>query len=154
MRPARGADLGVAALAAGCALLGSDRWDSPRAELDEARARWAESDVADYDLTIARLCFCPEDVRGPARVRVRNHTVVDRTYAGSGEPVDPQWVSYFPTVEGLFEFIEDAIDRDAHRLEVEYDPERGYPTRAWADYLENVADEELGFEATEFVPAP
>jgi hypothetical protein len=39
--------------------------------------------------------------------------------------------------------------RDAHEVQVSYDPELGYPTDFSIDYEEQVADEELGMRVTE-----
>jgi hypothetical protein len=41
--------------------------------------------------------------------------------------------------------VQDAYERDAHEIQVEFDPGRGYPTRIWIDYVEMMADEEMGF---------
>jgi len=41
--------------------------------------------------------------------------------------------------------VQDAYDRDAHEVQVEFDPSRGYPTRIWIDYMLMMADEEMGF---------
>jgi len=41
--------------------------------------------------------------------------------------------------------VQDAYDRDAHEVQVEFDPSRGYPTRIWIDYVLMMADEEMGF---------
>jgi hypothetical protein len=78
-------------------------------------------------------------------VTVQGASVTERVYVGSDEPVAPALEDLYPSVDGLFEVLEEAMDRDAHRIEVTYDVGTGIPLDIWVDYAENVADEELGF---------
>lgn len=110
---------------------------------------------ADYDIVVQRQCFCggPEAL-GPVRVRVRGGAIVERTYETDGSPVPAPFAATFPAVEGLFEFIEDAIDRESDHLVVIFDPELGYPVLAFADYVLEAADEEQGYDVVAFEPVP
>ena len=67
------------------------------------------------------------------------------TDLATGEVLDPNEVQLYLTIDGLFDLIQDAYDRNAHEVQVEFDPSRGYPTRIYIDYSEMIADEELGF---------
>ena len=51
----------------------------------------------------------------------------------------------FRTINGLFDLVQDAYNRNAHEVQVEFDPSRGYPTRIWIDYVLMMTDEEMGF---------
>ena len=114
--------------------------------LEEARARWtAQGWRHDYDVVVERQCFCPEEIRGPVRVVVRNDQVIERRYV-SGGVVPPDRAQFFPAVDGMFEEIESAIADDVYRLDVEYDPENGVPRRFWVDRDERIADEESGVQ--------
>jgi hypothetical protein len=53
-----------------------------------------------------------------------------------------------PTIEGLFEEIQRAIESNAFRVDVQYDAELGYPLSIYIDYEEFIADEELIISAT------
>ena len=121
----------------------------PTTEFVEARARWEARGPTDYDLVLARVCFCPPEGIGPARIEVRGGEVVSRTYVGSGEPVRENLESFFPAVDGLFAVLADALERGAHSIDVEYDPDLGFPTRSFVDFEENVADEEMGHRVIE-----
>lgn len=59
-------------------------------------------------------------------------------------------------MEELFDLVERGIDDDAAELRVTYHPTLGYPTEAFIDFRENVADEEMGWTAArlEAVGAP
>lgn len=113
--------------------------DGEGQRLEDNRARWAARGFASYDLTVQRLCFCGSVE--PVRVEVRNGQPLSVVFAATGEPV-PMAAS-FPTVPGLFDIVEDAIERDAHELDVDYDPALGVPVRIEIDYEENTIDEEV-----------
>jgi hypothetical protein len=120
-----------------------------RSELERARALWEANGPSDYVYTVERLCFC--GYRGPARVTVEDGAVVSIVYLADDEPPVELTEELFPTVDGLFDILEDAIARDAHSISATYDPEMGVPVEFFIDYQENVADEELGMRVTEAV---
>lgn len=126
-----------------------DEDDGATTEFAEARARWEARGPANYDLVLERLCFCGPEGRGPARIEVRDGEVVSRTYVETGEPVREPLEASFPDVDGLFEFLADAFRSDPHSIEIDYDPELGFPTRSFVDFRENVADEEQGHRVLE-----
>jgi hypothetical protein len=84
-------------------------------------------------------------------VVVRSAAVESRTYETTGEPVEPSLAGLFPSVQGLFDVVEDGIEREAERVEVEYDP-LGFPRRVLIDVDLRTADDEALFEVTGFVP--
>lgn len=122
-----------------------------RGELDRARARWAEAEPEHYVYALERICFCPPF--GPARVTVAAGQVVSvewLTPPSEGFQPEAEW---YPGVDGLFELIEDALERRAHSVQVTYDPDNGVPMELYIDYSEQMADEELGMRVTEPVVA-
>jgi Family of unknown function (DUF6174) len=127
--------------------------DGTRDDLEDSRQRWRASAPDAYVYAIERLCFCGDQARGPVRIRVVGRDAVERVYVADGSDVPSAFASDFPAVEGLFDIIEDAIDRNAHRIDVTYDPETGVPLDFFIDYEENTADEELGVKLTESVRA-
>ncbi|HUP19025.1 MAG TPA: DUF6174 domain-containing protein [Gemmatimonadota bacterium] len=129
---------------------GAEPW-RPRAALAVARGRWAEAGISDYEFVVERVCFCPPEWRGPVRVEVRNGVVVRRTYVEDGRPVAGDRVDMFPGVEGIFEFVEEALDENPHRIDAQYDRVTGRPLRVWVDYDERMADEERGFTTSDLV---
>jgi hypothetical protein len=141
----------VAALA-GCVIItGHD--DDDRHDLDKHRRRWRSANVASYEYEIRRSCGeCPAESTEPVRVVVRNRAITSMTYVRTGLPVPAHYYGLFPTVEGLFGIVEDAIDRDAAALSVDYDAAYAYPTFISIDYAVNVIDDEIGIQATGLVP--
>lgn len=134
----------------GCGSVGLG--DSPQDVLERNRRLWEEAEPAAYSYEVGRLCFCTPESLGPVRVVVEDGIVIDRTYVGTGDPVDAGWADLFPLVEGLFDILEDAYDRDASDVQVTFDPTSGVPIEFSIDYILNAADDELGMSAT--VPVP
>jgi hypothetical protein len=114
-------------------------------ELTEAVARWEEAGLQDYVFEFQRLCFCGGDTIRRVRIEVRNGSVSAATYVDDGSPVREEYRTDLPTIEDLFEEIQDAIDREAHSLAASYHADRGYPTSVAIDYIENAVDEEMAF---------
>jgi hypothetical protein len=86
-------------------------------------------------------------------IRVRGGQVVEREYETSDEPVPAEPAPFFPDVEGLFAFLEDALDQDPAQARAEFHPEYGYPVTMWVDFATNVADEEQGYTTLSLAPA-
>ena len=135
---------------AGCDIVGLD---GAEGTLEDARERWEANRPASYVYAVARRCFCAATGRGPVRVTVTGQTVVSRVYVDDGSEVPAEAAEWFPTVDGLFDVLDDAHERGAHTIDVTYDEDLGVPVEFWIDYEEFPAAEELGFEVTESVVA-
>ncbi|MFQ6044995.1 MAG: DUF6174 domain-containing protein [Gemmatimonadales bacterium] len=139
-----GAVLGLVAVGFACSDV-----SGPYEELGERREAWEALGLDDYDYTLRVVCFCPGEVTTPVRVAVRGDTVADLTYVQSGEPVDSLYRSLFLDVDGLFDKIRGALDQDADSLDARYHATLHFPTHVWIDYSRLMADEEIGYEASE-----
>lgn len=135
-----------------CAVLGGcELFTGPDApdRLEEARALWARVGPQDYTFDFTPQCFCP---LGGQRVRVTvdDGLVTGARMASDDSPLSASELSSILTVPELFDLIEDAIDRDADRIEASYDGTYGYPVAVAIDYVRNAIDEEYGFTITGF----
>ena len=122
------------------AACGSDSPTAPVNHLGEQRALWASQDLTDYTFDVTKVCYwlCMGDVR----VTVKDGVITGVTELASEVARDPDT---FRTINGLFDLVQDAYNRNAHEVQVEFDPSRGYPTRIWIDYVLMIADEKMGF---------
>lgn len=109
------------------------------AGLAVARERWDTFGLDGYSMTYRELCFCPETL---VTVSVEGGQVVDAQV--EQEDVPPPIVGL--TVEGMFDEIQQAVDRDAAEIQATYDEATGRPTRYWIDPSTMMADEEHGIE--------
>ena len=122
------------------AACGSDSPTAPANRLGEQRALWAAQGLTDYTFDVTKVCYCQSV--GDVRVTVKGGVITGVTELASEVARDPET---FRTIDGLFDLVQDAYERDAHEVQVEFDPNRGYPTRIWIDYGRMIADEEMGF---------
>jgi hypothetical protein len=122
-----------------------------RAELSAQRERWTVQRIEDYQLTFSRSCFCAPEGAGPVVLTVLEGQPVEWLYFLSGDEVETEWQAVFPPVDGLFDFLENAIDRSADAIDVTFDPELGLPTSVVVDYREGLADEEIAYEVEKLV---
>jgi hypothetical protein len=119
-----------------------------QATLDRNRNRWENSDIANYDFTFRWSCFCVPDYTLPVNISVRNSVITAITRVGR-ELSESEFVNY-PTFDGLFDFLQDALDRDPHRITARFDGRTGVPLNGSVDYIEFLADEERGFAVENF----
>jgi hypothetical protein len=76
------------------------------------------------------------------------------TYQETGEAVSETYAGLWPSLDGVFDIVQDAIDRDSYQVIVEYDRERGFPTVISIDYIEQAIDDELVFYSGPFELLP
>ena len=117
-----------------------------------AQARWEREGPASYRVTISRSCFClPE---GAVVVTVTDGLVESRQYVSTGANVSEQFEHLFPSVDGLFDRIEEARRQRVGRLDVTYDPTYGHPVRIAIDEVARMVDDELVYSVWDFEPRP
>ena len=116
-------------------------------DLEAARQRWRAENLHTYAFTIQRSCFCVNI--HPLFVVVVSDTVAGVLDVTTGTPVDRQLGE---TVDGLFTFIQNAIDRHAQKIDVMYDPTKGFPTQIDYDGAAQIADDEIFFRVSDVHP--
>lgn len=115
-----------------------------RAALEAARARWAARDGSAYSWVYQRDgCECLPEWTRPLYVEVTGAGAVTVLDEATRQPPQHFGDIEAPTVEYVFDLIDDAIALRAHRLTVEYDATHGFPLLMVVDYDEIVADDEF-----------
>ncbi|MEH1839563.1 MAG: DUF6174 domain-containing protein [Nostoc sp.] len=110
--------------------------------LEFNRNFWNRQNISNYEYTLSNSCFCIADARGPVKIQVRNGQTTSITSVATGKPVNPQYFQSYNTIPKLFDVIQDAINRKAFSLNVQYSAGFGYPTKIDIDYNSQIADEE------------
>jgi hypothetical protein len=125
-------------------------------ELTAGEKLWKDHGLKNYDFTIERQCFCPEDWRGPVNIQVRNGAAVSVTYVSDGTAVTEGKFDNADTIDKLFTMLKNAyagkgdFEQKADTINVAYDAQIGYPTTFWIDVSQMMADEEQGYAVTNF----
>jgi hypothetical protein len=134
----------------GCA---SPTAPSDRAQLEQARARWAAQGGDSYSFELQRDCFCLLAGRRIS-ITVENGAVTTAEDANSKDTIAQTFLVYLLTVPDLFDLISSALDSGVAALSVSYDRLYGYPTHIAIDYSATVADDELALTASNLVLHP
>ncbi len=140
------------ALLASGAISCSDPVGPERSELDRARGRWESRPPVVYEFRFQRSCFCPRELVRPVRITVSNGVVISAVDPDTNEPVTPP-LNGFPTIDDLFDEIQDAIDREADDIDATYDEAFGYPVQVFIDWIRNAIDDEMSFQVSDYVDA-
>lgn len=122
----------------------ADPLELAAAKLEENRAKWEAAGIDSYDLDYRRSCFCPPP--GDVQVLVRGGEIFSIRDPDTGAEIEnPSTGAFgFNSVDGLFDAIAAAINGRVARLDVEYDPELGYPTSISIDFIADAVDDEIG----------
>ncbi|HKG92376.1 MAG TPA: DUF6174 domain-containing protein [Gemmatimonadaceae bacterium] len=130
-----------------------------RVELAAARSRWAAKAPARYRYVFSRSCECLTEATQAARIEVERsvgnpEVITSLTYASGGSAVENRYRALFPSVDGLFDLVQDALDRRAAGLVVSYDPQLGYPRSISIDYDAVMVDDEVVLHASDLEVVP
>ena len=125
----------------------------PLDDLARAEAKWQASGIDAYEFRFQRACNglippTPPGVQSGLLFRVKDGKTAFFRADVLAEPVAPDLVPY-STVERMFAFIRRAWTLRPSRMDVQYDPVRGHPTRVCVDPTP-VTDDEFGFLVTDF----
>ena len=148
----------VTAVLAAITLAACGEPTGPADDLARNRARWEAQGYVDYEFVFQRLCYCDDAAVAPVQIRVEDGAVAG-VIDTLGQPVDSLEVAWYftITIDSLFDIVESAIARPAHRLTVQYHEEFGYPERIAIDWIGDAVDDEVTYEAgllLPFSPAP
>ena len=137
-------------LLSGCVIFSSAHGDLQE-ELDSHRTMWDVAGITDYRIQFQRLCLnCSVDFLVPVHITVRDGVIEEVTDVDTGQPVDPEIVGTFPTIDQVFDLIQDAIDQDAAQIDVTYDEVLGFPSDADIDLSRSQFNDDVGFEIRDF----
>jgi uncharacterized protein DUF6174 len=130
-------------LAACDGITGIDDLSRAQSELDRNWDRFQSTAPLSYTYTVRVTCACTSDVTRPVTVWVDRGNIEYLLYEDNSRPVPFSYASSFPSVEQLFDAIQNGIDRQADYIAVDYDPTFGYPTNVYIDYDRRVSSDEL-----------
>ncbi|HEV8364899.1 MAG TPA: DUF6174 domain-containing protein [Gemmatimonadaceae bacterium] len=138
----------VLPLAVGCEGIFDPSHNDER-DLERARDRWYATNAFQYEITVDRRCAC--QYTGPIRMLVRDGTPVAAVDRYSGAQVPLSVLRYYPSVEELFDLIDEAIfGRSVNNVDVSYDHSYGFPRVTYIDYDRFYTDDDITYELREF----
>lgn len=112
----------------------------------ENKKLWKRQNIKDYSFVVQRSCFCPHEEK--KQITVSDGIITEAKYIPSNTILDLNRKK----INGYFDIIQDALDKNVHKLTVTYDEIYGYPSDISIDYHEQIADEEIYYTLTHFIP--
>ncbi len=118
--------------------------------LDDATTNlnlWNEKKIENYSFSFKRVCFCPLEYVGPHQIVVKNGKIS----TVNGAPYNKaERYGVLYTIPELLQVIKENIDKKPAKQTLNFNPTYGYPTSVFFDFSEMIADEEIGYEITNF----
>jgi hypothetical protein len=121
--------------------------DHRQLELERAERKWNRAYIVDYDYE--GFHDDPYGLVGRYMVRVRNGRVIDAYNIATGRGVPGAQLQKVPTIQDLFNEVYRAIVRNFDVLEVDYDPEFGFPSYLFLDVNRRASNDEYSIEITD-----
>lgn len=128
---------------------------SPAATLAANRQKWQGRQVSHYRYDLAVGCFCAFTSVMPVTVEVKDGKTVSMVGKdGQSAAQFQSALAQYAPMDKLFDVIKVAADAHAYQLQVDYDPDYGYPDAIRIDYSQNVSDDEISFTVSNFALVP
>lgn len=121
------------------------------AKLETHRQLWHSQKIANYQYIYQQVCFGPIPTNLPAKIVVKNNKIIEVTLLETEQSSEEIDLDSYKTIDQLFKIIEDAVSRNADKITVTYDPNLGYPTKIFIDYIELAADDEITYLASDLI---
>jgi hypothetical protein len=118
--------------------------------LDDATTNlnlWNEKKIENYSFSFKRVCYCTIEYVGPNQIVVKNGKI--STVNGAPYNKEERYGVLY-TIPELLKVIKEQIDRKPVKQILNFNPTYGYPTSVFFDFSEMIADEEIGYEITNF----
>lgn len=138
---------------AGCDILSPEEegWGKIAGELTRNRLKWERAGIRDYTFTTHSTCECIPNFEGRTLVTVEGSEIVGVERVFDGSEVDTELWAAWETIDEVFEVLSGYIERKVFFLEVEYDPEYGYPVWYDVDVNEQYVDDERRQDFSNFL---
>ena len=117
-----------------------------KTELRENQQKWASQNISHYKFNLTISCMCPWEGIQPFAVEVKDGQVISITDK-NGQPISASYADTFnnaASIEKLFAILDRAIG-SASEVNVEYNPDYGYPTKIGIIYNKTITDNGIGY---------
>jgi hypothetical protein len=115
-------------------------------ELERNLAKWRQSGTRTYNYLFQRSCYATLPAVLPVLLRVEHNRVTNGVRLDTFERLLSDEREYFDvTIEDIFLKLREALEQNAYRVHVAYDPEMGYPRELRIDKSERIADDETTY---------
>ena len=123
-------------------------------DLAAAEARWRAAGIVDYEMDLARTCYCVREQTDPVTVTVRGGQFASLVYLDSGGVADTTFFQQYLTMERFFSLLHDVVASEPASFRADYSPSAGFPILVAVDPDRLVVDEEFTVQMLAFRRTP
>ena len=123
-----------------CSVLDLDKFN-------KNRANWENNSLNNYSFNFRWICYCPDSYTQTVSITVINNEIREIIPTLSNLDFDE---SNYKTIDQLFDFVENKFN--SYEISINYDDRFGFISSCFIDESKMIADEEIGFEITNFKP--
>ena len=109
-------------------------------------ALWKKKGISNYEMTMKISCYCIQGRVGPHHIVVEN----DKIKTVNNLPYDSTKTGPILTINELFDFIIISVAKNPYQHSLDYNAIFHYPKYIYFDFSQQIADEEVGYEITDF----
>ena len=109
-------------------------------------ALWKKKGISNYEMTMKISCYCIQGRVGPHHIVVEN----DKIKTVNNLPYDSTKTGPILTINELFDFIIISLAKNPYQHSLDYNAIFHYPKYIYFDFSQQIADEEVGYEITDF----
>ena len=109
-------------------------------------ALWKKKGISNYEMTMKISCYCIQGRVGPHHIVVEN----DKIKTVNNLPYDSTKTGPILTINELFDFIIISLAKNPYQHSLDYNATFHYPKNIYFDFSQQIADEEVGYEITDF----
>jgi hypothetical protein len=109
-------------------------------------ALWKKKGVSNYEMTMKISCYCIQGRVGPHHIIVEN----DKIKTVNNLPYDSTKTGPILTINELFDFIIISLAKNPYQHFLDYNAIFHYPKYIYFDFSQQIADDEVGYEITDF----
>jgi len=126
-----------------------------QATLDSQKLVWASQNLATYEFDYTRECSCLPEIQRSKYIQVVDNAISLALYSDDRSEVSANIIAGCPTIDGLFEIIQDAITDENDEIVVTYNTPFGYPETIYLNPKKDVNEDEVTIKVESFTfPVP
>ena len=130
----------------GCVKSNSDLTQIIKGDPASQLALWKKKGISNYEMTMKISCYCIQGRVGPHHIVVEN----DKIKTVNNLPYDSTKTGPILTINELFDFIIISLAKNPYQHSLDYNAIFHYPKYIYFDFSQQIADEEVGYEITDF----
>ncbi len=130
----------------GCVKSNPDQIQIVKGDPASQLALWKKKGISNYEMTMKISCYCIQGRVGPHHIIVEN----DKIKTVNNLPYDSTKTGPILTINELFDFIIISLAKNPYQHFLDYNAIFHYPKYIYFDFSQQIADDEVGYEITDF----